>query len=234
MLAARASKAQELGFGSKGQVVLDSTGTSLAGQVGINPVVLTPFIAFATTSTPLRTEDNGTRTVDVTRRETTFILNPGIDVFVIDHLSLGGEILIGKSSVSNKTVTRDKRTGIETTVTSDAPSPTFFGILPRIGYDIPLGRHFSFWPRGGFGYLHTGYSEPAPAGPGTIDTSESFWLVFVDAIFNWHPTQSFFIGAGPGFTTTVSHSVSSGGVSLSQPSATTFRFLAFTIGGVID
>lgn len=233
LLLSATAQAQDFGFGSKGQVVLDSTGSSLAAVAGVENPVLTPFISFATTSKQLETREDANSREEITQRSTIFLINPGIDVFVIDHLSIGGEVLIGKTSASDKTVTLDKRTGIETTRTDEAPSPTAFGIAPRIGYHIPIGRHFSFWPRGGFGFLRSGYSRPAPPA-GTIDVSESWFVLFADAFFNWHPSQSFFIGIGPGLSTTVSHSRSSGNVSVSQPSIFSFRFLSFNIGGVID
>lgn len=52
----------------------------------------------------------------------------GIDGFVIDHLSLGGSVTIGHDGNSDN---------------------TGFMLEPRVGYAIPIGGHFGFWPRGG-------------------------------------------------------------------------------------
>ena len=108
--------------------------------------------------------------------------------------------------------------------------------MPRIGYDIPIGSAFSIWPRGGFGFARTGISRET--GAGTIESSEKFWLLYADVMFNWHPSDKFFLGIGPGFSHSLARTTTSetptGDVTVDQPSITNFRFLGFTIGGVVN
>jgi len=221
-------------FGSRGQVVLNSTGTSLSGLFGTNPTVLTPFLSFGQTSSTTSTVDTPIMHSETTQKVTSLIINPGIDVFVIDRLSIGGEVAIGKAWASDKTVTKDVRSGVETTTTDDGPSPTTFGFMPRVGYSIPIGQHFSIWPRGGLGFVTSSYSQPAGPTGGTVDVSRTATLFFVDVPFMWHPSDKFFVGLGPGFSRTLSNSEKAGDVSRDPGPVTTFRFLSFSIGGVLN
>jgi hypothetical protein len=54
------------------------------------------------------------------------ILAPAADYFVIDRLSLGGQVIFAL----------------------DQASHTTFGVKPRIGYNIPISDLVSFWPDG--------------------------------------------------------------------------------------
>jgi hypothetical protein len=57
-------------------------------------------------------------------------------------------------------------------------------------------------------------------------------------MFNWHPSDKFFLGIGPGFSHSLARSSTSqtptGDITVDRPSITNFRFLGFTIGGVIN
>lgn len=59
----------------------------------------------------------------------------GVDVFVVDHLSIGGSLAYSRWDL--------RRSG----------NQLLFS--PRIGYTLPFSRAFGFWPRGGFTYLNT-------------------------------------------------------------------------------
>jgi hypothetical protein len=65
-----------------------------------------------------------------------------VDGFIIDRLSLGGSIGFYSQS-------------------GDADGSGFL-IYPRVGYVIPISNVFSFWPRGGFSYMH--FENTAPGG----------------------------------------------------------------------
>lgn len=58
----------------------------------------------------------------------------GIDVFVVDHLSIGGSLAYSHW---------DRR-----------GSGSEFLVSPRVGYTLAFSRGFGFWPRGGFTYLN--------------------------------------------------------------------------------
>lgn len=215
----RVALAQEAAFGTKGQISLNSTSSSLAGQGSIG--LLTPFVAMGTTSTTSPDRVTGTTTTSTTTRSTTLLLNPGIDVFVVDHLSVGGEILLGRTSFTSES---KSTTPTGTNTISVDGSNTSFGILPRIGYAIPLTKSFSLWPRASLGFVRTS----------SDDTTDTHVFAGLDAHFTWHPTSSFFLGLGPGFTATLSSSRKVGDVSADQSKPFTFRFLSLTIGGVLN
>ena len=100
----------------------------------------------------------------------------GIDVFVIDRLSLGGALGLysaaGHNSINN----------------------TGFIFAPRIGYAIDLGRVASFWPRGGFTYYsHGDYHNFAFSGEATFAFfPRAKWAFLVSPFFDIGP-----FGGGP-------------------------------------
>jgi hypothetical protein len=111
---------------------------------------------------------------------TTFFLRPAIDIFVAGGLSIGGQVSISYYSLDD----------------SDT-STTTVGLVPRIGYNIPLGSKASIWPRIGAGYYYSSYSS-TPGYPSTTGYSFTF-SAFVPFLF--HPVPHFFIGGGPTFST---------------------------------
>lgn len=58
----------------------------------------------------------------------------GVDVFVIDHLSIGGSLAYSRW---------DNRGNLSE-----------FLFSPRVGYTLEFSKAFGFWPRGGFTYLN--------------------------------------------------------------------------------
>ena len=107
----------------------------------------------------------------------------GFDVFIIDHLSLGGSL--GYSSVSAEG-------------TEDAPGPDFgddvsyssFIFAPRVGYAVMFSDVVGIWPRGGFAY-HSASLE---------DSFSEFGLSFgVEAMFVIAPVRHFGFLIGPTF-----------------------------------
>lgn len=226
------ARAQEAPFGRPFDIAINSTSSSLAGFVGVESALLTPFAVFDYRSIPSNKDENATRTIEVNEKRFLMLFNPGADVFVIEHLSVGGELLFSKNWGSRETVTTPKPAGPITTVKDDGPDSTTFGLLPRVGYNVRLHRYFSCWPRGGFGYVTS--TTTVHAMPTDIETSRKAFVLYADVPFLWHPSRSFFVGVGPGFTQSLSHSTTQGGVSTSQPSFTAIRFLGFTIGGVVN
>jgi hypothetical protein len=215
-------------FGAAGQLAIDAHGGTplyisadpggAGGSVGTG-YGLTPFIGwtFHKASEP----DNGGDHNDV--KSSIFYINPGIDYFVIDHLSIGGEVLLAFTGTS---VTQHRRGQPDRT--ADGQGGTHFGILPRVGYDILIGDKFSLWPRGGLGFIHSGYS-----GAGAPDNSGTAWLFYADVYFNFHLVDHFFFGVGPGFTVSLSSSRTVGGVSGDGNSFFDLRLLSFVIGGTL-
>lgn len=107
--------------------------------------------------------------------ETTFVLRPAADFFVVDNLSVGGFVLLSTQSTSsgNPNV--------------NTPSSTTFGIGPRVGYNIGFTPKLSFWPKGGFSFNSTSFGG----------ASDSRFAIYVFAPFLFHPAEHFFVGLGP-------------------------------------
>lgn len=113
---------------------------------------------------------------------TALVLRPAIDYFVIDNLSLGGFLGVEYNS-------------------SPGGSSTVFAVGPRVGYNVPLSRMFSIWPKIGFSFASTSQEQDdVTMGDITIEgdeeTSTSLALNgFVPVMF--HPVEHFFLGFGP-------------------------------------
>jgi hypothetical protein len=114
----------------------------------------------------------------------------GFDYTIIDGLTLGGAAVVAFSAGGSTTV---KNNGIG--VSQDSPSTTTFGIAPRIGYIIPIGNVFAFWPRGGFGL----YYESQKTDNGIINNnvpryrtqSDTVWSIDLDPQFVITPVPHF-------------------------------------------
>ena len=140
-----------------------------------------------------------------------------LDYFVADHVSLG--LMAGANWYSNSALGN----GAESFV---------FRVGPRVGYDIPLSAHVSFWPQVGVDYRsnhETSTSSVSAGGSSTSTTASSFAFAAVAPLVI-HPTPGLFIGAGPAFYTELSNSTSSGGTSVDNGKVTSVGLMA-TIGG---
>ena len=143
---------------------------------------------------------------------TTFSLAPAIDYFVIDNLSIGGQLMFGLVSSSPPT--------------GQGTSTTLYGVAPQVGYDLVLTDSISFWPKVFFAF--TGASTSNNGG------SFSSGTLGVFAPFLFHIATHFYIGVGPDLSTQVVTSQSSsgppGGNAPNPPKVTTFGAMA-TVGG---
>jgi hypothetical protein len=142
----------------------------------------------------------------------TFLLAPAADYFVIQGLSLGGQISYSHTHGSSPS----SATGGSTSSDTDS-----FGIGPRVGYNIPINDYLSFWPK--VGLIFTDEALKGASG-NTFD-------VQVYAPLLLHLAPHFFAGLGPGIQTDLTASANSGGVSVPHPPKTTSYGLYFTIGG---
>ncbi|HEX4449105.1 MAG TPA: hypothetical protein VH044_20340 [Polyangiaceae bacterium] len=116
-------------------------------------------------------------------------LEPSLDYFVIDRLSLG----IGGWVSAEHGMTGDA-SGIEV-----PENWTRWGIEPRIGVDIPFGTALSWYPR--LGFTFGGGSDTAGTdankGPGVVTERYLLFATRVTAPLLVHPTPHFFVGGGP-------------------------------------
>jgi hypothetical protein len=133
---------------------------------------------------------------------TTFWLAPSLDVFVINHLSIGGMVQIAYTSASESL----PMNGTQSTSTS-LPSNTSFAIMPRVGYMIwfrdsgPFGRRWALWPRLALGYASNAVGS-IQAGGGNVPAVGSSVYGFVmelDVGLLFRVTENFFLRLAPDF-----------------------------------
>ncbi len=136
-----------------------------------------------------------------------FTLQPALDYFVTDGLSIGGLVKFQ--------YTKPKE-----------GSTMDIGIGPRIGYAIPLGDKLAFWPKLGFTF---DLASQSPAGGGDSVSGKKL-NVGIFAPFVIMPADHFFLGIGPTFDIDVYSNGSSGGVSADGPKAMNVG-IGSTVGG---
>jgi hypothetical protein len=139
-------------------------------------------------------------------KRTQIQLRPALDFFVLPNFSIGGQLIIGYTSVD---------------MGGHTASQTELGGLARVGYTFALGTNTSIWPRVAFGYLRP--AAEGPVVPGNSQYNLSF-EVYVPIVVQ--PVQHFFIGAGPIVSTQVVSKMND----LDAPKTTTIGVLS-TLGG---
>jgi hypothetical protein len=142
----------------------------------------------------------------------TFLLAPAADYFVIQGLSVGGQILYRHDHGSSPGTDGGPSTSSDTDT---------FGIGPRIGYNIPISDLFSFWPK-----LALIFTDVATKG-----ASGNSFDVQLYAPLLLHLAPHFFVGLGPQIQTDLTVSANAGGTAVKDPPKTTSYGLYFTIGG---
>jgi hypothetical protein len=108
----------------------------------------------------------------------------GFDVFVIDHLSIGGSLGWASSSYDNDPPGGGAPFG------NEADGYSAFTIQPRVGYAYMFSDVFGIWPRGGIGYHSF-----------NIDNwqDENGWSLGVECMFPIAPVPHFGFLVGPSF-----------------------------------
>jgi hypothetical protein len=151
-----------------------------------------------------------------------FTVAPAADYFVIQGLSIGGQIAYshGHSSV----------TGVNgaPSTSSDA---NVFGIGARVGYNIPIGDLFSFWPKVGLVFLTASGSASDSTTAVNDTTSGNVLDLQIYAPLLLHLAPHFFVGLGPNLQTDLTASASVNSASVPNPPKETSYGLLFTIGG---
>jgi hypothetical protein len=93
----------------------------------------------------------------------------GFDYTIIDHLTLGGNIIAIFGFGGSVTGTRETP-GQTVTTTSDSPTITGFGIAPRVGYIFDLSSVFYIWLRGGFSFYTLSAKSTDRNNPNNVTT----------------------------------------------------------------
>jgi len=199
-VAPSASAQEAHGFGEKHQLILSADR-------------LMPFFSFTSAST---TQTQGNATVTRTDSGASLALLVGneptvgslhtiprvaFDVTVIDRLTVGGSFVLAfglSRTLSTESVSNQGQT---VTTERDAPKATLVGVAPRVGYIIPLGSAFAFWPRAGFAFYSRSESADQVNGQGVVvgkDTdSLTAFSLDLDPQFAVVPIEHFFFTFGP-------------------------------------
>jgi hypothetical protein len=148
-----------------------------------------------------KTTDSGTSAAFLFGREPNLgvvhtIPRVAFDYTIVRRLTLGGAFAfaIGLGG----THTEDLPNGTSRKI--DASKTSVVGFAPRVGYVLPLGDNFAFWPRAGFAFYSVSTSIPS-VGPqnAAVTTTDSDTLLSLDLDpqFAWTPVRHFFIHFGP-------------------------------------
>lgn len=127
-------------------------------------------------SSGLAFQFNWTDIEDVDAQVTQFLLNPAADYFILENVSLGGEVGVEFGSIKIPGAKVDNL-GVK--------------VGPRVGYAIPLSDKLTLWPKLGLRY---GWSETKEGGL-TADQHGLDINTYVPLLY--HFTNSFFLGFGP-------------------------------------
>ncbi|HEY1816019.1 MAG TPA: hypothetical protein VGG74_26910 [Kofleriaceae bacterium] len=152
----------------------------------------------------------------------TFEIQPGVDFFVLEHLSVGISLL----------GTYNSGTGIDSTTGGPVSYSTHsFSAAPRVGVDIPLGTYTSLWPTASMGFGLESYSESETTS--SNDENETYVWVALYAPVLVHLAPHFYVGFGPSVSTDLSRSITYPGSSASTQNRSTNVGAGFTVGGVL-
>jgi hypothetical protein len=117
------------------------------------------------------------------------------DYTIVRRFTLGGSFAFAFGLSSS----REDDFGNNNSRKSDGPTSSIVGFAPRVGYILPLGHVFSFWPRAGFAVYSVSTKTPQVNGPNVTSRTDSdtVFSVDLDPQFVWTPVQHFFINFGP-------------------------------------
>jgi|SRR5579859_1163767 len=202
------ARAEPTGFGRQGVLAISWDQPLVAGNILATNTTLNSALPGPMALTPI-----GFQYYSVNNNlgsGTAFSLAPAIDFFVIDNLSLGGQLLFGLLSSSPSQ--------------GQGSTTTLFGVAPQLGYDFVLSDSVTFWPKLFFAF----------SGASTSNNGGSFnsGTLGVYLPFLFHVATHFYLGVGPDLSSQVvtSQSSGNGANAPNPPKVTTFGAMA-TVGG---
>jgi len=118
---------------------------------------------------------------------TSIWLAPSADIFVTDHLSLGGLIEVHHTWGA---IEGDGRR-------LELPGATSMTFLPRVGFYVPFTERIGIWPRIGVGY--SSVEAVSFLSTGSAPTRDTFRSMILDADLSlvYRFSETFFMRAGP-------------------------------------
>jgi hypothetical protein len=125
---------------------------------------------------------------------TTFWVAPSFDVFVIDHLSVGGMVQLAYTGNS-----ASEPIGASRSVNVNIPSNVSFSAMPRVGWMFALGDRWAIWPRFSIGYVTDQIGAVVPPGGKVAvgGSSISGLGLDVDAGVLFRVNETFFLRLAP-------------------------------------
>jgi len=195
------------GFGEKGQLILSADRLVPLFNYTNSSVTQTQNNIDLTTSTSgsgisllwgrsLSTDGSGARApVNVHA-----IPRVALDVTVIPRLTVGAAIAFGFGLGGTNEEEIAGPGGVRTPQRTDSPTATAIGLVPRVGYILPLGDIFAFWPRLGFGFYSVSSSSESITNSGatrTVRDTDTLFSLDLDPQFVLVPLEHFFIHGGP-------------------------------------
>ena len=189
----------------------EANGLGEKGELIVTADRLMPLFSYAsqTVSTTqnnvdTKTSDSGASVAFLLGSSPSIAVNPhtvprlAIDYTVINRLTVGGSVVVAIGLGGSHSV--ETTNGNTNTSKSDADKTNVFGFAPRVGYILPLGHTFGFWPRGGIAFYSLSTKSTDTQGNGnnvTTTTTYSVWSLDLDPQFVWVPMQHFFAHFGP-------------------------------------
>ncbi len=118
---------------------------------------------------------------------TTMWFAPSADVFVIDHLSVGGRVEVAHTWGAVEGGGQRL----------ELPGTTTLGFVPRVGFYVPVSDRIGIWPRAGFGW--SSVESASFLSTGSAPAKETFrsLLLDVDLSVVYRFGETFFLRAGP-------------------------------------
>lgn len=191
----------------------EANGLGEKGELIITADRLMPLFSYASQSVSstqgnvdTKTTDSGASVAFLLGSSPSIAVNPhtvprlAIDYTVINRLTLGGSVVVAIGLGGSHSVENTPANGPVTTAKSDADKTNVFGFAPRVGYILPLGHTFGFWPRAGMAFYSLSTKATGNQGNGnnvTTTTTYSVWSLDLDPQFVWVPMQHFFAHFGP-------------------------------------
>lgn len=210
VLAAGGARAQDAGqtFGQAHSLAVTWDQPLVAGNLAATNAAGNTIAPLPMTLTPIGlqyysvSQNNGSGTV--------FSIAPAADFFVIDNLSIGGQVLLGIVSTSPPAPLQGRTT-------------TLYGFAPQVGYNIVISDLVSFWPKVFLAFAGSSESNNGPS------TSNGTLGVFAPFLF--HIATHFYAGIGPDFAAQLFVNESNAGRNApNPPQVTTFGAMG-TFGG---
>lgn len=120
-------------------------------------------------------------------KTTSIWLSPSADVFVTEHVSVGGFVEIAHT-FGSVTTSGQKL---------ELPGTTALTFVPRVGFYAPFSDRIGLWPRAGFGWTSSESVSFVAAGGAPVRETFKSMLLDVDLALVYRFTEAFFLRVGP-------------------------------------